>query len=222
MQKRLDMLLHPSLLSTIARPKCIRDADWACDFILKSRSQSLDSDVICTVAFSAMVQRMMSNNADGPETLVILKPLLSCDFDACSASADEEFKSSFAQQVNTAATISIASPNSSPSSGSMVTKSSPKLKTPQSAAAGSRGSELRSLQPSERHPTEGDAVSPTQTYDVEADGHSLLKATSALKAIRRLQRHLEADQDGVVLGQLWSECPGTRVFGAFTLLFCDN
>ena len=193
-------MLHPSLLSAIERPKYIPDADWAHAFLPKSKSPDLET--VDAARFSANIQQNSRVGADGTASLIILKPRLACDLERSSASLEEDLRPNFDQRVYVLPTATITSPTTSPSSSSKPSVSSPQLPSPYRSSPGSRTSQLRSLRSSAQDPSDVDA-SPTKYLQTDENGLSSPSATNVLKAIARLQRHLESDRDEVVLRQLW-------------------
>jgi hypothetical protein len=197
-------MLHPSLLRAIQRPKHVQTADWPHDFV--ARCKSSDSDAVDAAHFSAVVQKTPSSKTDGTQPLMVINPQLACTFDGSIAVIEEDTRPNFDQRVRVLPTEPALNPDSafhSPSSGSKASLSSPVLQSPYLSSPGSRTSQLRSLRPNFRPHINDDAESPTKYFDEDENVPSASSATIALKAISRLQRHLESDGDGVVLGQLW-------------------
>jgi hypothetical protein len=199
-------MLHPSLLTAIQRPKQVQSVDWPHDFVRKCKSS--DSDAIDAAHFSANVQKIPHSKTDGTQPVTVLNPQLACAFDGRSALFEEDARPNFDQRVRVLPTESAPNPDStfhSPSSGSKASLSSPTLQSPYRSSPGSRTAQLRSMRSNSRHHADDDAStdSPTKYLDEVENAPSTLSATNALKAISRLQRHLESDGEGVVLGQLW-------------------
>jgi hypothetical protein len=189
-------MLHPSLLSAIERPIAVPDADWAHEFRRKCKSPG--QDIVDAAHFLANVQQISNVSADGTAPLIISKPQLACNFDPTSASLEDDLRPNFDQRVYVLPT----SPTHSPSSSSKPSVSSPQLSSPYRPSPGSRTSQLRSLRTSVPEQSDADAASPTKYLQTDDIG-PVSSAIHVLKAIARLQRHLESDRDGVVLGQLW-------------------
>jgi hypothetical protein len=200
-------MLHPSLLTAIQRPKHVQSVDWPHDFVRKCKS--LDSGAIDAAHFSAVVQKIPHSKTDGTQPLTVLNPQLACAFNGRSALIEEDTRPNFDQRVRVLPTESAPNPDSafhSPSSGSKASLSSPTLQSPYRSSPGSRTSQLRSMRSNSRHHFDDENAStdsPTKYLDEVENAPSTSSATNALKAISRLQRHLESDGDGVVLGQLW-------------------
>lgn len=199
-------MLHPSLLTAIQRPKHVQIVDWPHDFVRKCKSS--DSDAFDAAHFSAVVQKIPHSKTDGTQSLTVLNPQLACAFDGRSALIEEDARPNFDQRVRVLPTESAPNPDSafhSPSSGSKASLSSPTLQSPYRSSPGNRTAQLRSMRPNSRLHADDEAStdSPTKYLDEVENAPSTLSATNALKAISRLQRHLESDGDGVVLGQLW-------------------
>jgi hypothetical protein len=182
-------MLHPSLLNAIGRPRYIRPADWALEFAQECRFS--DSDAIDAVHFSARVQRASSINSDGTQALTVMRPTLVFDADRNGTSMEEDARAKVHPRVNVPPAASTASPSDSmPIS-------------PYRSSPGSRTSHLLSLRSSTLQQPIGSASTPTKHFEIDEIGPSFASECDVLKAITRLQRQLESDCDGPLLGQLW-------------------
>jgi hypothetical protein len=191
-------MIHPSLLTAIERPKYIRDADWAHEFLCKSTS--IEADAISAAHFSARVQEVPSSGTDGTRPLVVFKPQLACDFEKNSALIEDGLGTNSDQRLSASQTASTIYTADSPSSG---LNASPTPLSPYRSSPSSRTFQLRSLRTNLPMNEDDDAASPTKYLDIDDKVHLVSSATNALKAIARMQRLLEADRDGVILRQLW-------------------
>lgn len=182
-------MFHPSLLTAIVRPRYIRHADWALEFAQKCRSS--DSEAIDVAHFSARVQRASSSNIDGTQPLTVVRPNLVSDADRSSVSIEEDARPEVHPRVSVTPAASTASPSDSmPIS-------------PYRSSPGSRTSHLLSLRSSGLQQPVVFASSPTKHFEIDEVGPSPSSECDILKAITRLQRQLESDRDGLLLGQLW-------------------
>jgi hypothetical protein len=204
-------MIHPSLLTAIERPANTTHASWARDFVHKFKSP--DSNVIDAAHFSARVQRGCSSSTgtEGSQPLIVQRPLLLCDADISNLLIDDDPKAGIHKHVSVLPTASAESACDSPSFISKEVAVSPNLQSPYRSSPGSRTARLLSMRQSARSPAVDAAdASPVKRFDRDDLGHSSSREIHSLKAINRLQRHLESDRDGTVLSQLWCDGAGAR------------
>ncbi len=211
-------MIHPSLLSAIERPANILHAGWARDFVQKCKSS--DSNVIDAAQFSARVQRGSSSSTEGSQPLIVHRPLLVRDADISNLLVDDNPKADVHKHVSVLPVASAESAHDSPSFVSKEIAMSPNVQSPYRSSPGSRTARLLSMRQSARSPAvdAADAGSPAKYFDHDELGQSSSREIHSLKAINRLQRHLESDHDGAVLSQLW--CDNVAAFCVALVLLC--